>query len=134
VKIPDTFAFLGRTRGEGSASAAAGLRWGAPSRGVVVRGIPLRVGKLYCLGVAVVVVVGLTASLSTAAARGDPACVDVTVTREQASSIDPLGTPFCEPTPWKTLVTVQDGHSQTGLPPNTPNGYVVTVIAPAPEP
>lgn len=88
--------------------------------------------RLRTAAVAVAVLAPLGGSLS--AARGDPVCVDAEVTREQESSIDPLGPPLCHWTPWSHMMTVENGDHVTGLNPGTPNGYEITVDLPAPEP
>ena len=67
-------------------------------------------------------------------ARADPVCVHVVVTREAAPAIDPTGQPVCQGTPFSHLMTVEKGHQETGLPTGTPNGVVVTVDLPFPEP
>lgn len=88
--------------------------------------------RLRTMAVVAAVLVPLGGPLS--AARGDPVCVDAEVTREQDSSIDPLGPPACQATPWQHMMTVEDGDRISGLEPGTPNGYVVKVDVPAPEP
>jgi hypothetical protein len=69
-----------------------------------------------------------------AESRADPVCVDAEVTREQDTSIDPLGPPKCQWTPWQHMMTVDDGDRVSGLPPGAPNGYEVFIDLPAPEP
>lgn len=86
------------------------------------------------LGALVVLVAVVGIGPLVAAARADPVCVDAEVTREQGSSIDPLGPPKCQGTPWAHMMTVEHGDRVTGLPPGAPNGYVVVIDVPFPEP
>lgn len=91
-------------------------------------------GKRLAVGGVVVTLAVVLFGPATPVARADPACVHAVVTREGAAPIDPAGQPVCQATPFAHLMTVEKGHEATGLPTGTPNGYVVTVDLPFPEP